>query len=127
MRGIPGATWTSLLAAASCILGSSGPALAHGFGQRYDLPVPLWLYVTGAAAAVAFSFVIIGAFVRSAPGVRSYPRVNLLRSPGVRLLGHPATLFPLKLASTGAFVLLILAGLLGDQHPMKNVAPTLVW
>lgn len=127
MRGIPGATWTSLLAAASCILGSSSPALAHGFGQRYDLPVPLWLYVTGAAAAVAFSFAIIGAFVRSAPGVRSYPRVNLLRFPGVRLLAHPATLFPLKLVSTGAFVLLILAGLLGDQHPMRNVAPTLVW
>ena len=27
-------------------------AHAHGFGQRYDLPVPLSLYLTGAAAVV---------------------------------------------------------------------------
>jgi hypothetical protein len=24
------------------------PAAAHGFGVRYDLPVPLWLYLAGA-------------------------------------------------------------------------------
>ena len=29
-------------------LGSPVPALAHGFGQRYDLPVPLSLYLWGA-------------------------------------------------------------------------------
>ena len=28
------------------------PAYAHGFGQRYDLPLPLSLYLFGAAAAV---------------------------------------------------------------------------
>ena len=26
-----------------------GHALAHGFGQRYDLPVPLWLWAAAAA------------------------------------------------------------------------------
>ena len=49
---------------------------AHGFGQRYDLPVPLGLYVAGSGAAVALSFVVIGLFVRGAPGLREYPRVN---------------------------------------------------
>ena len=28
------------------------PALAHGFGQSQDLPVPLWLFFFGAAAVV---------------------------------------------------------------------------
>ena len=37
---------------------SPGKALAHGFGERTDLPVPVWLYITGAAAAVAFSFLV---------------------------------------------------------------------
>ena len=40
------------LVAAGCALGFGvvipGQAYAHGFGERYDLPVPLWLYVGGA-------------------------------------------------------------------------------
>jgi multisubunit Na+/H+ antiporter MnhB subunit len=39
--------------------------------------------VAGAGAAVALSFVVIGLFVRGAPGLRDYPRLNLLR-----WLGH---------------------------------------
>jgi hypothetical protein len=34
---------------------ATAPAAAHGFGQRYDLPVPLSLYLRGAAAAIVFS------------------------------------------------------------------------
>jgi hypothetical protein len=40
-------------------LAGACPALAHGFGQRYDLPVPLWLYLYGAAGAVLLSFVAL--------------------------------------------------------------------
>lgn len=115
------------LAAGWLLLGSPLPGAAHGFGQRYDLPVPLWLWVAGAGAAVAFSFVVIGLFVRGAPGVRAYPRVNLLQWPVGRLLSHPGVLLLLRGVSVGLFVLLILAGLLGDQHPLRNLAPTLVW
>ena len=31
-----------------------GQAHAHGFGERYDLPLPLWLYLLGSGAAVLF-------------------------------------------------------------------------
>src|SRR5512145_1671616 len=31
------------------------PAYAHGFGQRYDLPIPLSFYLVGTAAAVVLS------------------------------------------------------------------------
>jgi hypothetical protein len=36
------------------------PALAHGLGRPYNLPVPFWLYAWGAAAALLVSFVVAG-------------------------------------------------------------------
>ena len=67
-----------------------GEALAHGFGQRYDLPVPLWLWAAAAGAAVALSFVIIGLFVRASPGVHGYWRPEpAALSPRARPGGPP--------------------------------------
>ena len=51
---------------------------AHGFGDRYDLPVPLSLCAGGAAIALVLSFVVIGLSVRS-PAIGDYARLNLLR------------------------------------------------
>ena len=39
-------------------------AWAHGFGRLYNLPVPLWLYLYGAAAALALSFVVAALLVK---------------------------------------------------------------
>jgi len=33
--------------------------LAHAFGQRYDLPIPLALFVVGGAAVVVVSFLLV--------------------------------------------------------------------
>ena len=49
-----------VLAAAVAFLPSS--ASAHGFGQRYDLPVPLGLFMLGAGASVVLSFLGMGLF-----------------------------------------------------------------
>ncbi|HEY7495283.1 MAG TPA: hypothetical protein VIH59_29780, partial [Candidatus Tectomicrobia bacterium] len=106
-----------LLGLLLCCLGRVGTASAHGFGQRYDLPVPLWLYVTGAAAAVVLSFVVVGVFVRGRRGQYTYPRLDLLQWPVGRLLAHPGCLFCLRLLAVGLFVLLILSGLFGHPHP----------
>ena len=103
------------------------PAYAHGFGERYDLPVPLWLYLAGAGATVALSFVVIGFFVRGTPGPHDYPRLNLLRWRAGRALIHPTVVIPIKVASVALFLLLIVAGLIGDSAPTNNLAPTLVW
>ena len=54
------------------------PVYAHGFGERYNLPLPLWLYIYGGGATVALSFILIGLFVRIAPGIDTYPRINVL-------------------------------------------------
>ena len=110
-----------------CMLSHVSTAVAHGFGQRYDLPIPLSLYAVGAAAAVALSFVAIGVFAGRLPARHSYLRLNLLGMRLGRLLVHPRVLLPLQLGSVGLFVLLILTGLFGFQHPERNLAPTLVW
>src|SRR5918998_362098 len=48
-----------------------GEAQAHGLGARYDLPLPLWLYLLGAAAAVAASFALLASFRTSTRSVSS--------------------------------------------------------
>ena len=104
------------------------PVLAHGFGERYDLPVPLSYFLVGAAAAVALSFLVIGLFVGRHPKEAGYPRWNLIR---VRWLGTilasgvPASV--LRLLSVGLFALVITAALLGSQRPVDNLSPTFVW
>ena len=53
------------------------PACAHGFGQRYDLPIPLSFYLIGTAAAVVVSFVIVALFVRERPRPHADARIDL--------------------------------------------------
>jgi hypothetical protein len=115
------------LALACVAMGSSTSAHAHAFGQRYDLPVPLTLYLIGAAAAVLLSFVVFAAFIRYAPRQQSYPRVNLLRYGVGRLLAHAAVIYALRLAGVALFTLVVLTGFYGDQRALYNLAPTFIW
>src|SRR5205809_373595 len=105
-------------ALAACCTAVS-PAAAHGFGQRYDLPLPLSLYLFGTAAAVVLSFVVVALFARHAPGARGYPRIDLG--------AYPALAGLLKLVAAFLFILTVTAGFIGDQDPYFNIAPTLVW
>ena len=114
-------------ATVAVLLAPATTAWAHAFGQRYDLPVPLGLYLAGAGAAVALSFVVIGIFFRDIAWSRAYPRLDLLRYRWGRLAAHPRLLVLLKLAAVLLFALVVAAGFLGDQHPMRNIAPTAVW
>jgi len=40
-------------------------ALAHAFGARYELPVPVWLFIVGGALAVTLTFVMLAVFARA--------------------------------------------------------------
>lgn len=122
-------TRSALLAGAAlaCALPIAGPALAHGFGQRYSLPIPLWLYLTGAGLTVAVSFAMIALFVRKAPTAQAYKRIDLMRLPIGRALGAPGLLLGLRLLGAGLYLLVIVAGLFGTQSPLKNIAPAMVW
>ena len=139
-----------LLSRLSIIAAVAGPALAvypaaaHGFGERYDLPVPLGLYIFGAGAAVALSFVIMGIFVRGAGGGTDYPRVNLLQWRAGRALAHPVVVAVCQIFGVAMLALVIAAGLVGVWGPSltsfaiaaglsgstdvtPNISPTLVW
>lgn len=100
-------------------------ARAHGFGQRYDLPLPLWLYLTGAGLTVALSFGFLALWRRddaSPPYQGDYARLVLRRIPGAHAISAILRLLVLAL-----YILVIVAGLTGAQNPVKNIAPAMVW
>lgn len=109
------------------VVGFAPPVEAHGFGDRYDLPVPLSLWVGGAAVAVILSFVVIGLFVRHPRDVEGYPRVNLLRWRMPRILVDPRLWWAGRIMSVALLALVVAAGTFGSQNPTRNLAPTAVW
>ena len=104
------------------------PALAHGFGQSQDLPVPLWLFFFGAVAVVVLSFVQLGLFVGERHTLGQYPRIDLLKVGRLHtLLPGKLLLLGLRLLSVALFLLVILSGLFGLQQTDANFAPAFVW
>jgi len=92
-------------------------AAAHAFGTRYDLPLPLHLWLVAAGLAVALSFVVFAVALRRGAG---YRRHFLLRIP-LLLVGA------LRAVSLFVLVLVIAAGLFGTHDPFRNLAPAFVW
>jgi hypothetical protein len=91
--------------------------VAHAFGQRYELPIPLWLFVTGGAAVVLASFLLVlGRAGASAPDLDGQDAV-----PAGRF--HPV-LSSLALVLTG---LVAFCGLSGLQETAENIAPLFFW
>ncbi|ADB30860.1 conserved hypothetical protein [Kribbella flavida DSM 17836] len=93
----------------------------HGIGGRGDLPVPLWLAVYSAAAAVAISFFALAAFWSQPRFERSAgtPLVVLTRCVDAR-----ATRWVLKAIGLLALALLLGAAWFGNDSPALNPAPT---
>ena len=110
-----------------CALVAAGAAQAHGFGARYDLPIPLSLYLAGAGLTVALSFAMLALFMRSAPPSDGYWRVNLMRTAFGRTLAAPGVLLVCRTLGVALFLLVVAAGLFGAPSPLKNIAPVMVW
>lgn len=110
------------------LLSSTNLASAHGVGETYNLPVPLWLYLFGAAAAVVVSFVLVAVFVGESGGRSGYPRFDLVRRRWFRAtLASAPVRAALRLLSVALFVLAVVSGLVGTQNPGFNFAPTFIW
>ncbi|MCH9671826.1 MAG: hypothetical protein K0U93_10310 [Gammaproteobacteria bacterium] len=111
----------SVLVGLSCAL-AIPTCVAHGFGQRYDLPLPLWLWVVGAGATVLLSFVVAALHLRRRDGARELWTTRPHNGLIVRIV---LTL----IQATGAvlFVVVIAAGWFGNSDPYRNIAPTAVW
>ncbi len=105
----------------------NGPALAHAFGQRYDLPLPLSLYVGGAGATVALSFVVMALFVREGRAGRAPWRLDLANSFAGRLFTHLWVIAALQALSVAIFLLVLLAASFGEANRTRNWVPAFMW
>ncbi len=90
--------------------------LAHAFGERYDSPVPLSLFVLGGAFVVLLSFALVYRREMTADG--SLREDVVVPPSGSRAAGA---------ASVVVLALLVLAGLLGSQEVSENLLPVFFW
>jgi hypothetical protein len=100
-------------------------ANAHGFEERYDLPLPPGYFVAGACAAVFLTFVIAIVFVRRKTGTQQAPAGRSeLR------LSWPAFgwfIYVARSVTWLLFILTVVAALWGSADPLMNLAPTFIW
>ena len=90
--------------------------LAHAFGARYDLPIPLYLFVGGGALVVLASFAFVVPKVVDGIAERTPDRPRLRR-------GSPAV----DAISLVALAFLAYCGLAGSQEVAANILPTSFW
>ncbi len=95
--------------------------MAHGFGERYELPLPLALFLSASGLVVLVSFVVMVIFLRQGADLRSYPRLELSRT------GTGPLVAALRLIAFFVYLLVIIAGLFGEQRAFKNIAPVMIW
>ena len=93
--------------------------LAHAFGKRYDLPIPLYLFVIGGAVVVIASFLLV--VPRSKPADEQRP-------PAPADGAHLHRLHPIAGVLSTAFLgFLIWGGLAGSQEVAENMIVTWFW
>src|SRR4051794_27888007 len=94
--------------------------IAHAFGPRYDLPIPLYLFVLGGAAVVIASFLLV--LPRGHYGDDNGDEPATTDGAHLRAF-HPAwgVLTVLWLA------FICWAGFFGSQEQSENIITTWVW
>lgn len=91
--------------------------LGHAFGERYELPLPLWLFVVGGAVVVLVSFLLVVRRIRAVPPLpEATDRVPAGRP------SHLAAGLSLALALLVAWL-----GLTGTQETSDSAAPLYLW
>jgi len=103
------------------------PAYGHGFGMRYDLPLPLHLWIVGAAATVLLSFLIVAIAIRTHSADGAPAQTNLRGRPPRNGGAEGKATFVARVIAVAALILIVAAGIAGDQTPTRNLAPTAIW
>lgn len=94
-----------------------GLVLAHAFGERDELPIPLWLFVAGGALVVLLSFLLV--LRRAAVDRPALDAVDTVPKQQGRLLAG--------LLSVAATACVAFVGLTGTQETTYNLAPVFFW
>lgn len=118
-------TW-GLLVVFTALLTIPAPVAAHGFGSRFEISIPPWLFLTGGAGVVVVSFAIVSVFAGTERGRFSYATRPLRETP-LRAVLTPALLSLARVLTVGLLVLGVLAGLFGPQVGQRNLLPNLIW
>lgn len=100
---------------------------AHSFGRPVQLPMPVWLYIYGAMAALVLSFVVLGFFIGRSHVDRPSRSLELGDGWLVHLLrrGHVVPVCQGLLLLLFAFS--VLTGLIGTRDPYRNFNMTFFW
>lgn len=112
-----------LMALAGC--GLPWPALAHSFGRTYSIPVPVWMYLYGAAAALTLSFLLIAWFASSAAEHGTGGELDLSQTRFTRALSRAKPV--LQGMSVAGLLLAIASAWLGSPNPYVNFSMTWFW
>lgn len=103
------------------------PALGHSFGEPYKLPMPYWMYIYGAMAALVLSFVVLAYFYR-ASDKRSKAKSIGIAHPTLLSMSRKLRLaFCLKALLLSLFLLSIVSGFIGNQDSYRNFNMTFFW
>jgi hypothetical protein len=108
------------------LLATASPAAAHGFGGRLDLPVPISLFVYGAAAVVVVSFVALGVLWKE-PRLQGQIPGRALPDPLQRILRGPIPDGIVRTVSVLFFGLVFAAAAAGRDQAYFNIAPVVVF
>lgn len=108
-------------------LALSPRAEAHSFGKLYNLPVPFWMYLYGAAAALLLSFLVVGYFINEHAAAANFRSRDLSQSRVIRALSHRRVVGAFRLMSVLVFGLTVLSGFIGSRNPYLNFNMTWFW
>jgi len=105
----------------------SAGILLHGFGQRYDLPISLTLYLYAASGVVVISFVLVVLFAGDQVGAKA---IEYRRRPVAWLTAAARSPWPRTaggLVGVATLVVIVVTGLFGSANPVLNPAEYLTW
>jgi len=106
---------------------SVSSAWGHAFGSRYDLPLPLWLYLFGAGSSVGLSFLVMVVFFNKSNSEKHYIKFDLLTFSFLKWLTSQSFVNLIKTLSILLFIFLLLAGFYGDPNPLNNITSIYIW
>lgn len=100
---------------------------AHAFGQLYTLPIPVWLYIFGGGFTLIVSFVIIGFFVNEKKSKYTEKSVDISSSLFAKIITGKVFQVVMQAVSLCLWIIVIVAGFVGDQTPTNNLIPLFFW
>jgi hypothetical protein len=106
---------------------ASSQSFAHSFGEPYKLPMPYWMYIYGAMAALVLSFLILGYFYKTEQAKRPARQRVFAADKFQRVAQNLKLITLLKILLLFCFCLAIVTGFVGNQDRYRNFNMTFFW